>query len=133
MGLAFAIWAGLILIGTNYPFQFDVRHVAREWGRFLGHPRYTSWSDIFVNIAIFIPFGVFFFLALPRQADRVVRFLIVGFSAGLFSVALELAQLTQLVRSTSVLDVLSNGFGSGCGALVGWHLEIRVALARIAA
>lgn len=93
---------------------------------FLLH-RWDSWNNIYlvrdipVNIAIYVPFGLFGLLA--RAASREGRlgwrdYLAPVAFAFLLSISVELAQIYEPSRSSSAVDVLCNTFGAILGVLV---------------
>lgn len=75
-----------------------------------------------LNVLLYIPVGLFGFLAFSDRYRSGVAILIaslIGFGA---STVVELAQQYDQLRSSSVLDVLSNSAGSFLGAVLGWFV-----------
>lgn len=99
---------GVTLIITLLPFQFD-------WP--------TRWRimftggvvDIVANVLLFLPLGFLFQLA-RREGFRHSTFTVLWVGA-LISMAIESAQLFEMERYTSVLDVGTNALGAWIGAI----------------
>ncbi|MGD9603383.1 MAG: VanZ family protein [Gammaproteobacteria bacterium] len=100
-----------VIIGllTLSPFRF-----AASWDG-----RMTFFSDLWdvpANIALFVPIGFLFQLAIAPTRAAPIR--LACLAGAVFSLCLESLQLFLPDRSTSVFDVLSNTTGSGVGALL---------------
>lgn len=99
---------GVTLIITLLPFQFD-------WP--------TRWRvmftggviDVVANVLLFLPLGFLFQLA-RREGFRHSTFTVLWVGA-LMSMAIESAQLFEVERYTSVLDVATNAAGAWLGAI----------------
>ncbi len=86
------------------------------WKEF-GAP-WDYWSDVAVNIAGFMPLGIFLslFLRLEGKGRPMATVLLVGF---LLSLAIELGQYFLPLRSSGTTDLLTNTSGAALGALLG--------------
>lgn len=109
LGLALlAYMMGVTLIITLLPFQFD-------WP--------TRWRvmftggvvDVVANVLLFLPLGFLFQLA-RREGFRHSTLTVLWVGA-LLSMAIESAQLFEVERYTSVLDVATNAAGAWLGAV----------------
>jgi hypothetical protein len=105
--LAYAV-AGTLVV-TLAPFQFDYPGYAII--RVTSGPR-----DILLNVALFIPLGFLYRVARRGPADR-LGLRVFGLGV-LLSLAIETAQVWEVERYTSLVDVLSNGTGAWLGALL---------------
>lgn len=74
-----------------------------------------TWFDVVTNVLLFVPLG--FLYPLTRQGEEPSP-LYVFFVGALLSTAIETAQLFDVDRYTSALDVVTNAAGAGLGALL---------------
>lgn len=114
-----AVGVVLILISTLYPFRPYLGNLPtfHEWWVSFFRLR-KDWVDTFTNIALFMPFG--FGLSgwlLYRRGSSLSKLLLVVGASALLSCGVELLQVL-ISRTSSVMDVLTNAFGGGCGYLV---------------
>lgn len=98
---------------TLAPFRFELRPAH-------GLTTIWSWSDLVMNVLMFVPFGFVFQLTRPRGAAADWRHVLL-LGAGL-SGAIETAQLFSPDRFSSAIDVATNT----AGALLGAALFARV-------
>lgn len=77
---------------------------------------WISWEDSLANILLFVPFGFFFRLILPREKSSAVIW--AGLAGLTFSLLVETAQLFLPGRYSAPADVVTNGAGALAGALV---------------
>ncbi len=125
------LWGLFILYGTLLPFDFSAGSSLIEWRlrrlwerpvRGLG----GSWADVWSNILLFVPWGLL--LGLWRGARSRTGFLatlaLALLSAASLSGSVEFLQLLAPGRTTSVVDLITNTFGAGVGALIGWPLAV---------
>jgi glycopeptide antibiotics resistance protein len=108
--LGFALLGYMIavtLVITLVPFQFAMPSAIRiMW---TGTP-----FDIVSNVLLFAPLGFLYRLARgAEQKDSFWRVLLIGIAC---SAMIELAQLLEIERFTSPLDVATNGLGAAIGA-----------------
>lgn len=100
---------GVTLIITLLPFQFDW---PSHW-----RVMYTGdVIDIVANVLLFIPLGFLYRLARRHSARHST--LTVLWIGALVSMAIESAQLFEVERYTSVLDVATNALGAWLGAMI---------------
>ena len=107
----------VILFLCLSPFRFSIRHGnINAIGALVG-----SWAkplqpiDFVLNIALYIPLGVFGALSSPRQRPwRGVAIITAG--GALLSIAIELAQYFDAARYTAASDVYANVLGTFLGA-----------------
>ena len=78
-----------------------------------------SLIDIFLNIAGFVPFGLFGFLLLYRFHKLLMPFALICLAGSSLSVLIEIAQSVLPSRHSTVFDVLFNSVGTLLGALLG--------------
>ena len=132
----------LIIYGSLYPWHFVPAHLAANPLWILLH----SWSlpsgrfflrDIIVNVALYIPLGFAAHLEFRnRGKGPEAPFCASGFGAVrgfgiygpvllglLLSTAMELMQLLEPSRNTSMADVTTNVIGSGIGVMAGLLFE----------
>jgi len=120
------LWGLFVLYATMLPFDFSATgelvqtRLRRLWERPL---RGTggSWADVVSNVLLFMPWG---FLLAVWLAGRGRHYLGVQtlalLSGALVSGTVEFVQLFAPGRTPSVVDLVTNTFGSSVGALVGW-------------
>jgi glycopeptide antibiotics resistance protein len=102
-----AYMLGVTFIITLLPFQFD--WPSRWRVMFTGGP-----VDIIANVLLFVPLGFLYRLA-RRESFRHSTMTVLWIGA-LVSMGIELAQLFERERYTSVLDVATNALGAWLGA-----------------
>lgn len=102
-----AYMLGVTFIITLLPFQFD--WPSRWRVMFTGGP-----IDIVANVLLFLPLGFLFRLA-RREGYRHSTLTVLWIGAAM-SMAIETAQLFEVERYTSVLDVATNAMGAWLGA-----------------
>ena len=116
MGLGSAMLAyllGIVLVITLAPFRFAVPQ--HFWVTLTGPP-----LDVVANVALFVPLGFLYRLSRPGTALRV-------FGLGMVpSAGIECAQMFEVERYPSLLDVLANGGGAWLGAVLHRHLTRRI-------
>ena len=82
--------------------------------------KYEGWRrNLFGNIALFVPVGVFWPLCFGKL-DRVWKVVLAGF---FFSLLIELSQLLFYERSTDIDDLILNTLGVWIGALLFFALQ----------
>lgn len=105
----------LIVYGSLYPFQIRPPEF-HPWPATLD---VSDVGDAVVNLFLYMPVGMFAFLALDRRGDRRSRWILpVGLCCAL-SCALEFLQIFDKTRVCSLLDVLNNTAGGLIGMLLG--------------
>jgi len=111
-------WIVLILYGSFFPFHFRFHHIAdytlfavlHAWPAHLD--RFVT-RDLFVNVTLYVPLGVFWQLARERDGHRNPVVPVVG---GFFlSSFVEVGQLLTQTRTASLLDVACNTAGTVIG------------------
>jgi VanZ family protein len=119
-----AIVVALILYGSLYPWDFHVRHYSdnplwillHAWPRSID--RYLVW-DVAVNVVLYVPLGIFGFLAIGPKASRITRILTPLAVALVLSSSIEMIQLFDDSRTCSLSDVASNVAGAALGVAAG--------------
>jgi glycopeptide antibiotics resistance protein len=100
---------GTILVMTLAPFHFEIPKSYRVL--------YTGTAfDIFANVMLFIPLGFLYPLTRPSRDE--VSPLRVVLVAALISGSIEIIQLFEIDRYTSVIDLITNATGAGLGAVI---------------
>jgi len=84
-------------------------------------PRYVTGFDIAVNVAGYVPLGVFAIAALYPRLQGVAAFLAAIAGAAVLSLSLEAVQTYLPARFATNLDVLCNLGGAALGAALGQH------------
>lgn len=95
------------LLITWAPFAFESRPVH-------GLSSIWTWSDLILNVVMFLPLG--FLAQASRVREHAVAWWVIGLSGVLLSVTIEVGQLFIADRYTSLFDVLTNGLGAALGA-----------------
>lgn len=97
----------MTLLVTWAPFRFEL-HVMH------GVTSVWTWSDLALNVVMFLPLG--FFWQAARARNHVSVWWMAGVVGALLSLGIEVGQLFLAERFTSALDVLTNGLGAALGA-----------------
>jgi glycopeptide antibiotics resistance protein len=120
----FAILTAAVVIVILFlclsPFRFSVRHGnINAISALVG-----SWAnplqpiDFVLNIALYLPLGIFGALSSPRRRHPWWSTVFVTAGGALLSVAVELAQYFDAARYTAASDVYANVLGTFLGATV---------------
>lgn len=124
----YRIWLiviAVVVYGSLYPWDFHSRSLPASPPRILVHawPKVIDRDvvqDVAVNVAIYLPLGLFGFLAL-RQNMRTTSAVVVTVMIGLvLSSSMEMIQLFVPERECSAADVVSNVAGTAIGAGLGF-------------
>jgi VanZ family protein len=108
LGLALlAYMLGVTLIITLLPFQF-------EWPAQWRIASIIDPVDMIANVLLFVPLGFFYRLARSAYRCSALQVLVLG---ALASTAIESAQLFEIARVPSWVDVAANTTGAWLGAL----------------
>ena len=122
------LWGLFIVYATMLPFDFSASgaliesRLRRLWERPLRGGG-GSWADVVSNVLLFVPWGLLLAVWLAgcgRQYPVVVTLALL--SGALFSGTVEFVQLFAPSRYISVVDLVTNTFGSTVGASIGWPL-----------
>ncbi len=115
--ITFAVVA-VILYVSLFPFRYQPG--ARQvWSYFLASLRYRADRfDFFANILLYLPVG-FFFAAAFRGVRIRYRVLAAALFGAVLSLAVELLQVYDATRASSVWDFLANADGALLGAVAG--------------
>lgn len=116
---------GFILYGSLYPWRYrpgapgvhPLEVLLHSWPVRIGA---ADLGDIAVNLVLYIPIGIFAFLALDRFGHRWLRWLAPTLIALVLSASIETAQIYDQTRVCSLLDVLDNTVGSAFGTVLGY-------------
>ena len=110
----------MILFLCLSPFRFSIRHGdSNAIGALVG-----SWAnplqpiDFVLNIALYLPLGIFGALSSPRRRHPWWWTVFVAAGGALLSVGVELAQYFDAARYTAASDVYANVLGAFLGATV---------------
>lgn len=114
-----AVVAFLIVYGSLYPFRFEdigargiVDVLARlRWAR-------TTRSDIAANVLLYLPFGVCLAWLLAARLGGLLGIVAATAIGALLSTGIEIAQLYETRRVSSLTDVTCNSLGAFAGALL---------------
>lgn len=113
-------YVGLLILATLAPFQFrfDLQTALDRLSRAF-HPAYSPADvvDAVRNVALFGGWGALWTITAPPARLRATLWppLISGLA---LSLGLELTQALMPIRTSSILDVATNGLGSLAGALL---------------
>jgi glycopeptide antibiotics resistance protein len=118
------LWGLFIVYATMLPFDFSAtsEHIVKTLGRLWKRPlRGGSWNDVYSNVALFIPWGLLLSVWQVRRGRGYITVMIMALLSGaLLSGSVEFFQMFAPTRTTSVIDLITNTFGSCVGALFGW-------------
>ena len=118
------LWGLFIIYGTMLPFDFSAsgEQIRARLQRLAELPwRIGSRTDLISNVLLFMPWGFLLAIWRARRGRSFVAAVILALLSGaLLSGCVELAQLYSPSRTTSVVDLLTNTFGSFLGTLIGW-------------
>jgi len=107
----------LVVYGSLFPFDFSAR--TAPLSDFLMSWRgSTSRGDILGNIALYVPFGFFGYLAYQPRGGRGVKVVLLTIFGLLISIACQSAQMYLPSRSATLVDVYWNAFGLFIGMIV---------------
>ena len=120
-------WFGLVIYGSLHPFS-GWRDTGVSPLAFLegGWPRYWTGFDLAANVAVYLPLGFFFALALCSLPWRYSGLILAIILAGVTSLSLEIAQNWLPSRVPSNLDLACNTVGGVLGAMLAQYLGPRV-------
>jgi VanZ family protein len=130
--VALAIFAGLLVYATLYPFNPIRLPSADQVMQALRWPRYITQYDVVLNALAYVPLGVFIWLKRTDIGSPMRRVVIATAAGVVLSSFLELLQLFVVTRVASSLDVVANGSGAMIGALALANPIGRTATERIA-
>jgi VanZ family protein len=124
-------WLGLVIYGSLHPFSgwrdSGISPLAFLEG---GWPRYWTAFDLAVNVAVYLPFGFFFTLALSTQRWRWIGPVAAVLLAALTSFSLEIVQNWLPSRVPSNVDLACNMLGgllgASAGQILGAHVLTRI-------
>lgn len=117
--LAYLVVTTLLI--TWAPFRFESKPLH-------GLTSVWTWSDLLLNVVMFLPLG--FLAQSSRVRQRAVAWWVIGLFGALLSAMIEVGQLFIAERYTSLLDVLTNGLGAALGARAFDAVRPRVYLGR---
>ncbi|RMD79957.1 MAG: VanZ family protein [Gammaproteobacteria bacterium] len=114
----------VLVYGSLFPFRFDpgAGDLTQLLRPYRGH---LSFSDVLINLAVYIPFGAL--LALRRPSSPLAAAAQAALSGGLLSLVVECTQSYIPARVPSLLDTALNTTGAAAGALVTAYLLRRLA------
>lgn len=116
---------GFIIYGSLYPWQYrpaprgisPIEVLLHSWPANLG---FSDIGDISVNLVLYVPVGMFGFLALNRFRGCWWRWILPTLIALLLSALIETAQVYDQTRVCSLVDVLCNTLGGASGTVLGY-------------
>lgn len=113
----------LIVYGSLYPFEYRpapaegvLSHFLHAWPSKL---QPSDFGDIVVNLFLYMPVGMFAFLALERHGERRLRWILPVLLSLFLSCSMEILQIFDKTRVCSLLDVLNNTAGGMAGVVLG--------------
>ena len=111
-------WLGLTVYGSLHPFSGWRDSGVSPWA-FLNAdwPRYWTLFDLLANVAVYVPLGFFFTLALRRLPGRYTAPILATLLGGGVSLGLETLQNWLPTRVPSNLDLACNTLGVLIGAI----------------
>lgn len=120
----------LIVYASLIPFSGWRDPGAVVWS-FLFAPwsRHTRRFDIFINFLAYLPLGFLLVLALQSRLSIKGALIISALTGFALSLAIEAVQMYLPARTSSTLDVLTNGLGGLIGALIAARQDVRKLIA----
>jgi VanZ family protein len=114
----------IIVYGSLYPWDFHSTQLAASPVWVLIHSWPTAINrflilDVAVNLLLYIPLGVFAFVAFRQNVGGVVAAGAAIVSGLVLSSSIEMIQLFDDARDCSALDVVCNVTGTGIGVVLG--------------
>lgn len=118
-GLICAIALAIIVYGSLYPFHFASRPLPDgAFGALLASAKVRPGKpDLIANILLYMPLGFFLALSLAARLPAVARVLAAALAGFLLSAAIEVLQLFDAGRNSSIWDITTNTTGTLVGAL----------------
>ena len=122
------IVVALIVYGSLYPFQVrppasaagPVWMFLHAWPAKLGP---GDFGDAVVNLFLYMPVGMFAYLALERHGERRLRWILPLALCFMLSCSMEFLQIFDNTRVCSLLDLLNNTVGGMTGVVLGARLR----------
>jgi VanZ family protein len=120
---------GLIVYGSLYPGDFDFSRTTNPFFILL-HSWPATWDrfvlrDIAINLLLYAPLGVTAFLAAARRHSRAAAFCAAVSLGAVLTTLMELLQVYDGHRVSSLLDVTSNTLGAALGAILALCFQAR--------
>lgn len=127
-------YAALVVYGTLFPLD-EWQLPLLGWANpiTLPLPDQVSRADLVVNLAAYIPLGLFMALWLRHRLGWPIAIVAASLAGAGLSLALEILQSALPSRVPSRLDWLANSAGSGAGALLALVFDPRIPVSRRAA
>lgn len=118
----------LIVYGSLYPWHFEARELTQSAPSILLHswdatPNRYFFSDLIINICLYVPFGMSAFALFRRRHATVFAWVAPVLLGAALSASIEMIQLFEPTRHCSAVDLLANTVGSVIGVLAGWVFE----------
>ncbi|MDD2742584.1 MAG: VanZ family protein [Rhodocyclaceae bacterium] len=120
-------WFGLVVYGSLHPFSgwrdtgvSPIAFLEGDW------PHYWTAFDLAANVAVYLPLGFFFTLALSHLPWRYIGLILAVILVGATSFSLETAQTWLPSRVPSNLDLACNTLGGLLGGLWAQYVGPRV-------
>jgi VanZ family protein len=113
----------LIIYASWYPFsgwQFET--IAAYLAQIQQWPHYWTKFDAIINVIGYMPLGALIVFSCYPNWSRSWSICIATLGAGLLGFTMESVQFFLPSRVTSLLDMLTNGFGGFLGAITGAYL-----------
>jgi VanZ family protein len=123
-GSLLALTVALILYGSTYPWDFVDRIYIENPLWLLLHTWPASMNvymfrDVFLNLAVYVPVGVFGYLKLAEFFGPVVSAAVTIAGGAALSASVEMLQEFQISRYSSAVDLVSNIAGTAAGVALG--------------
>ena len=116
--IAAALYALMLAYASLFPFQGW--HLPQEGMLAWCAPHFPdriSRSDLLVNVIAYLPLGFLLLRMLPHQGAKALPLLLATAAGTALSFAMELTQTFLPSRTSSTLDLFTNGSGTMLGAL----------------
>ncbi|HEY1493844.1 MAG TPA: VanZ family protein [Candidatus Solibacter sp.] len=114
------IVVAFIVYGSLYPFHFDfdrietnpLLHLLHAWPARIDK---FAWRDAGVNLLLYFPLGVTAFLTMARRLPRAVAAFTTMLLGLILSASIEMLQIFDASRTSSLIDVACNFAGTVAG------------------
>ena len=120
-----AVVVFLIVYGSLFPFRFEDAGIDSLAALRAGLPwARTTRSDVVANVLLYLPFGACLAWMLAPRLGAALAFLAALACGALLSTAIEVAQIYETRRVSSLADITFNTLGAGGGAALALVLSL---------
>ncbi len=127
MVFLFLVALFLIAYGSFYPFDFSMAALSVDEAErlFASWRFYSGRGDVLGNVALFVPYGLFGVLAMPRERSFAAACVSLSIFGVMFAALLQVIQLGIVSRDAEMGDVIWNFAGILVGAAAAQPRQVR--------